>query len=692
MTTTNDGRGRHKMPLLVAAVVIVGSLRLPCIAQDALPELGARIDFLQNMGELVSAEIERRQTPLVFERSAPPLMNQAARKESEVKARWMGSAVQQAADSYQRATETNDPAVRGVWLRDAATKADTAHRLVKYYLGDDVDMRRPSPEAKRAIEEVSAQHAAVNADMREVIRLHFQITASEDGGLDPEHVARLVTKQKELEAASNRHLQSAEKFNDANFVAEANFWRRDTTLQYEKITRLASEIIFLSTRKDIEALPELVQALRSNDPVARKDAETIIAGLVTVGRGPEVLPKLVELIRKLPREVDSSLPTKGGIFSQMDRRAEERERKTRPGAAYQRTIEQNQEEFDKTGGVSGAGGISLHAAARFIPAIDAEKATRAYVEDGRLTLLYDGRPVHFPRLDLEFLALALRNVIGGEGAIQGTLLVDTPNGIVVQTPKDQFGQVVWKKGFLPSSWKAVKKGDPVTILLGPSFGISAAPGVSTNRATYYGPVADTRFGKVLFEADALLTSLINGIDISTGRPTDLPQNPAFATGLERRLKSQARTQSREATATRSGEVTSARKDELTPWLGTWFVWVPDRFDLQLTQDAREFRFVETRMKLAVWSLDENSVDPGLKELGEEATLRFDELAEWRPILKELVEVAKAVTIVRWLKQARVPVGMEWARSYEIEPLATPSTTTRYKVVFDPAVDLSRLHP
>lgn len=70
-------------------------------------------------------------------------MNQAARKESAVKARWMNSAVQPAADSYQRATETNDPAVRGVWLRDAATRADTSHRLAKYYPGDDVDMRRP---------------------------------------------------------------------------------------------------------------------------------------------------------------------------------------------------------------------------------------------------------------------------------------------------------------------------------------------------------------------------------------------------------------------------------------------------------------------------------------------------------------------------------------------------------------------
>jgi len=687
---TSDCRARPKRSSVIIGALMVGSLTLPCNAQESLPDLGARIEFIQTMQELVSNEIARRQTPLVFDRSAPPAANQAVQAEARIKARWMTSVVQQAAESYQHARRTNDPTVRGVWLRDAALKADTAHRLVKYYLGDDVDMRRPNAEAKRRIERVGTQATALATATKEVAEAWIQ-----NAGRDSASARVFRSKQAELEAAVNRQVRSLQKANAATFVAEANFWLRNSDLQDEKIRRLSVELMsgVTSSPEDAKILPELAQALRGNDPAARKQAIALLDGMVDKGWGPKVLPKLVELLSQHPVERDASMHLKGGIFSQTDRQAEQLAGRIPPDVAYEQSLQQNRNEFNKTGGISGAGGVSLHAAVRFVPAIDPKRATRAYIDENRLVLLYDGRPIQFPKLDPEYLALALRNIIGMEGAIRGTLVHDASQGIVIQTPKDQFGQVVWKKEFLPSPWKPVEQGESITVLLGPAFGLSPTAGVSIDRATYYGTIANTRLGRVLFDADAVLATLTNGIDIHTGRMIDLACLPGFATDLERRLKADRRSQPRSGSRpTRGEDATSSRRTALTPWPGTWLVWVPGQFDLRLTGDASQFRFTHSRMKLAVWSMDETSVDPSLKELGEEATRRFDELAAWRPVLKQLVEVAKAVTIVRWLQQAEVPTDLDWARAYEVESLKTPSTITRYRVVFDPAIDLSRIRP
>ena len=335
----------------------------------------------------------------------------------------------------------------------------------------------------------------------------------------------------------------------------------------------------------------------------------------------------------------------------------------------------SQQVYDATGGRAGAGGISLHKSAEVLPPLDLSGVHGTVYKNGRMNLLSSGKRIALPSLDPDYLALALRTIYGREEVVKGSLVAEEPNAVVIQTGRDMFGELVWKKEFLPSPWTEVSPGETVELCLGPAIGVLSEPEPSTERVTYYGPIRNTQMGSVLLEADCLLFTLLMGVDWKTGRPVPPPDIEGYMTYLERRarrlLQPPAEGEKRK-TAQGGGE---------RPWWhkGVWLVWVPDEFTLKLNADGTALEFVTARMKLTAWSVDADNVTADYRDLAAYVTAHYDDLAVMFPVLKDLEEVASAVTVVRWLKENHLPVDLSWANSYPLKEIHTPETIRRLVV-------------
>lgn len=325
-------------------------------------------------------------------------------------------------------------------------------------------------------------------------------------------------------------------------------------------------------------------------------------------------------------------------------------------------------------GRAGAGGISLHAPVAWRDEPAQAAIHRAVVENGRLVLLGPETRLVLPPLDLEYLALAMRSILGREGVIRGKLVADEPGLVVLQTGSAHFGELCWKKEFLPEPWNSVAVGSEVDLSLGPGFGMLSQPEPSIDRITYYGPLQNTRMGRTLYEADAVLLTLLYGVDARTSRPVPLPEIDGMMFGIERTVRLEL-----EGTPPSAAAAPTAAKPP--PWWheGTWFVWVPNRFVLAAGVDG-SVEFAEANMKLVAWSGEASNVSEAEQQLAEHATAHFAQLADAYPVLHELVEVAKAVAVVRWLHQRGVSADLEWAAGCPLQATETPENVRRLVVV------------
>jgi hypothetical protein len=327
-------------------------------------------------------------------------------------------------------------------------------------------------------------------------------------------------------------------------------------------------------------------------------------------------------------------------------------------------------------GRAGAGGISLHKAAVLLTPLDMSKARGVTFEGGRMFLLYKNERIALPPLDPEYVAQAIRSIYGDEGVVSGKLIAEEPNAVVVKTGREQFGDMVWKKEFLPNPWTSVPIGRSIRLSISPGLGSLYQPEPSTNRITYYGPIKNTRMGKVLMEADMLLYTFLMGVDWRTGMPLPPPDVEGYMTYLERR----ARRAHAPAPQEKKERLPAKARGKKQWWHeSTWFVWVPGKFTFRLAGDRKAFEFVEARMRLSSWSVSEENVEMDYKELAGYTTEHYRELAKAFPILKDLEEVAKAVTVVRWLKKNNVPVDLAWAKSYRIQKVDTPENIRAFFV-------------
>jgi hypothetical protein len=336
-----------------------------------------------------------------------------------------------------------------------------------------------------------------------------------------------------------------------------------------------------------------------------------------------------------------------------------------------------EDEFSQ--GRAGAGGIALFKAAEMLSPLPLETLQGVAWKDKQFVMRFTDREIAFPRIDPEYLAQAVRCVYHGEGTYEGKLIADESNAMVIQTGRSRFGELVWRKQFLSTPWTTVPIGSTVQVELGPGLGLLAELAPSTDRVTYYGPIQNTRMGKVFLESDQVISLLYHGVDPRTGRPTR-PAIDRFQTFFERNVREMLAHRPPANAPAQPAAATAAGKPR--PWWtgATWMVWVPDRFSLRLVGDGKQLEFVDARMKLDTWVAGQDAVSGPYAAFGSDITANYDTLAKEFPALQELREVAKAVGVIRWLKQQKVVFDVpDWARTYPIQNVATPATVPRFSV-------------
>lgn len=320
-------------------------------------------------------------------------------------------------------------------------------------------------------------------------------------------------------------------------------------------------------------------------------------------------------------------------------------------------------------GRAGAGGVTLYKAATIATPLDRTKISGATVENGRLFLVYDGKRIAFPVLDPQFLAVAIRSVYDGEGLVRGTLLANESNAVVLRTGKEQYGDVVWKKEFLPQLPEQLTVGQNLALDLGPGVGALDLPEPSYERITYYGPLKGNSLGQVVQESDMVYSMFWYGIDWRTGLPLDLSKYPTYKSAIELDLETTQKPAERKQT-----EKSKDWWDETV-----WFVWAPNEMTLELAPGGSEFQFVKSTMRVVVWSVQPDNVDARFRSEGEFLTAHFDDFARAFPVLERLREAAKTVAIVRWLKLNNVPLDETWAHRFPLQKVVTPEKVRRYSV-------------
>jgi hypothetical protein len=375
--------------------------------------------------------------------------------------------------------------------------------------------------------------------------------------------------------------------------------------------------------------------------------------------------------------VVASTGTSSGLLRQMEQIPEwsaKAVQESQPAAI----LEAAKQEFGA--GRSGAGGIALYKAAELLSPLQMQKAKGLAVEGDQAYLVFDDRRVALPKLDPEYLALALRCVYGGEGTVQGALTAEEPNAVIVQTGAEQFGEVVWKKEFLPEPWTSVPPGEKVALGFGPGVGMAPQAEPSLNRVTYYGPVAGTRMGETLALTDAFLVTLLDGINPVTGETTGLLRDLHLMSLSERLIRKSLAAKPEDKPPAATESEASAPK----PWWydDIWLVWIPDKFTLRLNEEGSALEYVDAKMRLDIWSVNSAALPPEAGALAQEATERYAELAAKYPPIGDnggLLDVARAVCLVRWLKREGVPIDLAWANGLALQKKDTPASMPRFLV-------------
>jgi len=323
-------------------------------------------------------------------------------------------------------------------------------------------------------------------------------------------------------------------------------------------------------------------------------------------------------------------------------------------------------------GKAGGGGVTLHSPANIEGGLNPADVAQAIVADGRLVLeMRDGGRVRMPYLPLDDLAVALRTIYGPSGILEGILEAVDDNAIIFKTGPEVFGDVVWRKSYLPKSWGAKKIGDKIGLAIAPAVGILPLPEPSTSRITYYGDIKSTRIGQVISEADQLLNLFLSGVNPKTGKLSSLANVQGFMSSLEVQARS------------RAGMI------KLSPWKeapkldhkdlygnswwrgGTFFVWVPRAVRFKYVPNKKQIIPVDVAMKLASWTANPRGPHPSESWLSDFVSNNYEQLAVHYPVINKLNNVLMTVSLVRWLKINNIAVDLQWVNNRKLKAAETP---------------------
>jgi hypothetical protein len=570
--------------------------------------------------------------------------NQAMTREIQIKQQMLDSTVKQMRLNMTRAihAQADDGVLSQYYMRDASAKRDTAYRLIESLAGRDVvnQLREAAsagqPPARPPIDANIRQADEVQRDFLGSLGKKIADTSAQLGKDHP-HVRELESRYERLSTMLGQVHDAYAKVKGASTSAEEKFYRQVADSMEDSINRMAHGVF------DKSPFPER--------PPAGATGPNLIQG---------VDKPLMEQHRIL-------LNWKDDVQGDNDR---------------EKILGDARAAFGE--GRAGAGGVSLHSPVQWDNAPPRGSIERASFENGRLVLHGPAEKIVLPAIDPEYLALSIRCIFGDEGVIRGTLVADDPKVVVIQTGKDQYGEVAWNKRFLAIPWTAPKDPQNVELSIGPAIGLLSHPEPSTDRVTYYGPIRNTRMGRALLDADHVIYMLLKGVDPRTGRSVALPEIPGFMFELERTLLPPADSPTAKPAnpANPAQPAATAIPSGPQPWwqAGVWLVWTADSFRLRRLGGGQQAEFQSALLTLEVWSFEDSQRPSANGALGTNVNQHAGEMLKAFPPLAELAEVAKAVTVVRWLKAEGIPVDLEWARGLTLTRVETPDTVRRLIVL------------
>ncbi|MSR77347.1 MAG: hypothetical protein EXS63_03865 [Candidatus Omnitrophica bacterium] len=167
----------------------------------------------------------------------------------------------------------------------------------------------------------------------------------------------------------------------------------------------------------------------------------------------------------------------------------------------------------------------------------------------------------------------------------------------------------------------------------------------------FGGVENTEFGQVLINADLVLKKLVIEKDNVTGQPITI-NIPEYQSILDRLI------------------ATGQRPDSIRMW------FVPDSMKLIRSEDGTSFQFKESSIQLLTESKANNSAisNPVMEEFVQFLTSHYGEFSKRFPELERMRQLAKAVSIARFIKDNNIPIDLSWLDSYELPDVITETST------------------
>lgn len=200
----------------------------------------------------------------------------------------------------------------------------------------------------------------------------------------------------------------------------------------------------------------------------------------------------------------------------------------------------------------------------------------------------------------------------------------------------------------------------------PSVSIDPGPTWGEMVVRFTGPVTNTHFGKVMFEADRLMKTLALGQDNITHAPVSAAV-PGFRTHMDWILELEP----------------DASADASSSWHRFWFV--PKGMRLEENADSRTMRFLNADLRVLTECTDEQGrpLDvcnaPAADAFAAHLTDHYDAYAAEYPVLATLKELGKLVSLGKWLEDRSVAVDENWLATTSVPYVETLLTTSAITV-------------
>ena len=264
--------------------------------------------------------------------------------------------------------------------------------------------------------------------------------------------------------------------------------------------------------------------------------------------------------------------------------------------------------------------------------------------------------VKFPvALGRGLVAIPLKQIAGylRELTVLEGMAYDKASGQVILFGRNDPSVPTWSTDDLLVAIKSVYTGEEpwVSIDPGPTQGVMLG--------SYSDPIRNTHFGKVLFEADRLMKNLGLAKDNMTGMSVTSAV-PGFKNLIDLSL------------SIKPGGTEESRHR-------FWIVVEEMRLEQSSDKQAASFQRVKLRVNTEPlgkdWKpLPTAPIDPAAKAFADHLTAHFDEFTNEQPVFKELVGLAKLVSLAKWTRDSGIPIDLSWAGTQEVGQAETPSIT------------------